>query len=65
MKITKRDIDNFNRGVHPSANEEANIARGVYQRDVYLKLRNLQSHCHGVMGNKLTMKDVKEWIDYV
>ncbi len=65
MKITKRDIDNFNRGISPSANEEYNKANGIYNRAVYLKLRAIKDSQWGMLPNPIMMRHVKEWIDYV
>jgi hypothetical protein len=65
MTITKRDIDNFNRGVHPSANEEYNKANKIYNRETYLKLRAVKSAKWGIMNKPITMSHVKEWINYV
>jgi hypothetical protein len=65
MTITKRDIDNFNRGVMPSANEEYNKANKIYNREVYLKLRAVKSAKWGMLKKSITMSHVNEWINYV
>ena len=65
MKITKKDIDNFNRKIMPSANEEWNKAHGIYNRDTYLALRKIKDSQFGIMNKPLTMKHVKEWQDYI
>jgi len=65
MKITKRDIDNFNRGVMPSANTEYNNANGIYGREIYLKLRAVKDSQWGMLRKPITAKHVSEWIDYV
>jgi hypothetical protein len=65
MNITKRDIDNFNRGVRPSVNEEYNKAKGIYSRDVYLKLRAIKDSQWGTLSMPIMMRHVEEWIDYI
>lgn len=65
MKITKQDIANFNRGVTPSGNEAYNKAHGIYQRDVYLKLRAIKDAQWGMLRMPIMMRHVKEWGDYV
>jgi hypothetical protein len=65
MTITKRDIDNFNKGVTPSGNEEYNKAQGIYQRDVYLKLRAIKDSQWGTLRKNITRKHVNDWLDYV
>lgn len=65
MRITKKDIDNFNRRVEPSANEAWNKAHGIYNRETYLTLRRIKDSQWGMLNYPLTMKHVKEWLDYI
>jgi hypothetical protein len=65
MKITKRDIDNFNRKVMPSGNDEYNKANNIYNRDVYLKLRAIKDSQWGMLNKPITLRHVTDWIDYV
>lgn len=65
MKITSKDINNFNRRVYPSFNEEYNKQNGIYSNDVYTFLKKIQSAASGIMNSPLTMKDIKKHQDYI
>lgn len=65
MNITKRDIDNFNRKIIPFANDEYNKLRGIYTHEVFMKLRRIKDSQWGMLNKPITLKHVKEWIDYV
>ncbi len=65
MNITKKDIDNFNRGVCPSANDEYNKVNGIYSREVYLKLRAIKDSQWGMLSRPIMRRHVNEWLDYI
>ena len=60
MIIKQRDITNFNNGIEPSFNENANKARGIYNLDVYLMLKAVKNAKWGMLSMPITLKHVKE-----
>jgi len=61
MIIKQNDINNFNNGIEPSANDEWNKIRNIYTREVYLKLRAVKNAQWGMLSNHITLKHVQEW----